>query len=428
MAHVPQKINLLSIFTSIAIFLIPFGVLVSFSPISGVRFYLLDIIVGVIFLLTIWNSFFNKLSVLHSRMIIAFIFFAIFSVISLGINTVHLTITESLVAFSYWVRLVCYGSLMVVPFLLPEVKRATISFKLFIAGTVFTLFGYFQYFFYSDLRNLYYLGWDEHLYRFFSTFLDPNFAAAFLVLTFMLGLGLLFEKRKSFSLRLKNTKEWVLLIGLVIIIPAFFLTYSRSGFIMFGVSMVVFLILIKQIKLIIFGLLILGIGIIFVPKNLGGEGVNLLRTASIHARFESYNKGLQIFENSPLYGVGFNAYRSAQIKRNFIGKNPQTNHAGAGVSNSWLFVLVTTGIVGLILYLCFWFQVFKFIVKGSDLVKNQKFSFMRGLTSMQVVAISSLAGLFVEACFENSLFYNFLMVWIFLMIGTLIAQSQQIKE
>lgn len=424
MAAVLQKLNLLFLFTNIAIFLIPFGVLASFSPIAGVRIYLLDITIGLLSVIVLVRIIRQKILVWNMPIVKAFGFFTIFALITLLINAFHLSSQEFQVALFYWIRFVCYGSLLVVPSLLTDKQRQLIPFKLFIVGFIFTLIGYLQYFLYSNLRNLYYLGWDEHLYRFFSTFLDPNFAAAFLVLTFVLGLGLLFGPAtagKNFSLRSKNKRQWFVLVSTIIILPAIFLTYSRSGLIMFGVSTLTFLILLKQFKWILLGVLVLGIGIIFVPKNLGGEGVNLLRTASINARFESYEKGTEIFKSSPVYGVGFNAYRYAQIDRNFIGKNPETNHAGAGVSNSWLFVLATTGVLGFILYLNFWFQVVK---KGATPIKLGKISLNRDSTPiMQIIILCCLAGLFIEAFFENSLFYNFIMIWVFLMIGVLIEKN-----
>lgn len=421
MVVVSQKLNLQSVVVTITIFFIPFGVLASFSPVAGVRIYAIDVLIGVLFVLTLVQLIRIKRQIWKKPIVQAFGLFAVFAAISLLINSFHLTSQEMFVSFFYWMRFVCYGSLMFVPIFLLDKQNQNIPFKLYIAGVIFAVFGYFQYFFYSDLRNLYYLGWDEHLYRFFSTFLDPNFAAAFLVLTFVLGLGLLFEQSENFSLRSKNRRQWLLLIGTVLILPAIFLTYSRSGLIMFSVSMLTFLTLLKQFKWILLGVLVLGIGVLFVPKNLGGEGVNLLRTASINARFESYAKGIEIFKSSPIYGVGFNAYRYAQIDRNFIDKNPETNHAGAGVSNSWLFVLATTGIIGLILFLYFWFQVFYQSLKRINLDLKSKNSLNRGLTSK--VLISCLVGIFIEAFFENSLFYNFIMVWVFLMIGFVIAEK-----
>src|SRR3989344_4212784 len=86
---------------------------------------------------------------------------------------------------------------------------------------------------------LYYLGWDEHLYRLFSTFLDPNFAGAFFVLYFLFALNILIDSLK------KQTKFFSLFIGLMsfLALIAIFLTYSRSALLMLITGSFIFLFL-----------------------------------------------------------------------------------------------------------------------------------------------------------------------------------------
>ena len=59
-----------------------------------------------------------------------------------------------------------------------------VSLLLLFSGLVIVGLGFVQYFFYLGLRNLYYLGWDEHL-SFIFQLLDPNFAGAFPALFFI---------------------------------------------------------------------------------------------------------------------------------------------------------------------------------------------------------------------------------------------------
>ncbi|MCL4386943.1 hypothetical protein M1307_00925 [Patescibacteria group bacterium] len=86
-------------------------------------------------------------------------------------------------------------------------------------------------------------------------------------------------------------------------------------------------------------------------------------------------------------------------------KNWQETHSGAGVSNSYLFILVTTGVIGFVLFLNFWIRIFK------KLGVNRHSEFMRP------VLLSSLVGVFTHAFFENTLFYPFIMIWIFILLG-----------
>ena len=106
-----------------------------------------------------------------------------------------------------------------------------IAKKLMVSGAIFIVFGYIQYLFYSNLRNLYYLGWDDHLYRLFSTFLDPNFAGIFLVLILLLTVQYFFLERKT---KIKIVIAMFSVLALI----ALYLTYSRSAFIsmVLGVS------------------------------------------------------------------------------------------------------------------------------------------------------------------------------------------------
>ena len=68
-----------------------------------------------------------------------------------------------------------------------------------ISGSLIVLLGFIQLMFYPALRNLYYLGWDEHLYRMFSTFLDPNFAGAFFVLFTLFVIDMSLRYKKEFK-------------------------------------------------------------------------------------------------------------------------------------------------------------------------------------------------------------------------------------
>ena len=142
------------------------------------------------------------------------------------------------------------------------------------------------------------------------------------------------------------------------------------------------------------------------------ENTNLLRFASVEARIGSSKSALEIFQKNPM-GVGFNTYRFAREKygkTDWTGAGP--SRAGAGVDNSFILILVTTGLFGLISYVYLLYKMFKLGVAN---LKNNKFA---------LVLIVSLGGLIVNALFINSLLYSFFMVWVWILAGLTESNSR----
>jgi len=160
------------------------------------------------------------------------------------------------------------------------------------------------------------------------------------------------------------------------------LTYARSAYLSFLTGFG-FLNIKKKNWFILagFGLLML-LTILFLPQPFG-EGARLQRTQSALSRLDNWQKSIQLAKDRPFFGYGFNTLRFIQ--------NKSISHAGAGLDASLLFVLVTTGLFGLIAYLYLLLIIWK---KGGDLIK------------------SSLIAIFVHAWFNNSLFYPAIMFWL----------------
>ena len=119
----------------------------------------------------------------------------------------------------------------------------------------------------------------------------------------------------------------------------------------------------------------------FLPRP-GGEGVKLERVFSLNQRFANYREGLQLIKLSPVFGLGFNTMR--------YYRNDFVSHAAAGLDSSLLFVLATTGIIGLLTYL----NLLKSLWQTSLLVKL------------------SLSAVLVHSLFQNSFFYPLIMIWL----------------
>jgi hypothetical protein len=78
--------------------------------------------------------------------------------------------------------------------------------------------------------------------------------------------------------------------------------------------------------------------------NPGGEGVNLYRTHSVVERARSVVTGWEVFEDNPVWGVGFNAYRTVTRGEQ---ASPLPDHP-SGPDNSFVLVLATAGSVGFV--------------------------------------------------------------------------------
>src|SRR5258708_5678669 len=313
---------------------------------------LIDITTGLI--VFVW--LFTKISSgekLCGKLLKPIVIFISILALSLIFNSTKLNRTQIAVSASYILRWGMYASMYFV------VKDLDFNFKkglpyfMLASGFLIIIGGFIQYFIYPDLRNLYYLGWDEHLYRMFSSFLDPNFAGAFFVLYFLFVL-VFFQK-----IKLKNYR-YVLITILILSLVSILLTFSRSAYIMFFVGVLSLMSIKKQRKL-FFLIVIFSVGIFLTSKMVfKSEGTNLLRTASGNARLDSIGNAVVIFKDNPIFGVGFNSYRYAQKRYGFINEDKRLIHSGAGTDNSFLFILATTGIVGFLGFLYLLYKIFMF--------------------------------------------------------------------
>lgn len=391
--------NRLPILLSVLIFALPLGVIFRLTPISNVAIYPQDLIAGLIFLLVLFQIVIRKTKIKEKKLFILFLLFLLAGFASLLINTKYLSLQNFIISFAYSVRYAAYASIIFAFQFLDDKFRGSINNKLIISGAIFTLAGFIQYLLYSNLRNLYYLGWDEHLYRLFSTFLDPNFAGAFLVLVILLLTDNIVRNIKNKN---KVIMYQVLWISILI---AIFLTYSRSAFVMLIVGMGVLLGLHKLYKVMAL-LPVLFIALFFVFSNRNIEGLNPFRVASVETRVESAKVAISIFSKNPIFGVGFNAYRYAQIRYGFRTESGSlVSNADAGTDNSYLFLLATTGIIGFVIFINLWMNIIQMIIRNLNSEPYAK------------VALASIGGLLMNTLFINSFFYPVIMAWIFILAG-----------
>jgi len=366
---------------------------------NGVAFSLNDILLVAVILVWLGSHILKRRKFVFGKLGKPIVVFSVIGLMSLLVNLPSLGVNNLFISSLYLVRWVAYALIYVIVSEFEPKFKNKISYWLLFSGSIVIFLCYVQYFFYPNLRNLFYLGWDVHLYRMFSSFLDPNFAGAFFVLFFIfsLVLGLKHFRKKE------NFKSGIIFLIAITDFIAVYLTYSRSALIMLIVTVVTYLIVQRQKRLIVAAIIGLIAIIFFLPKSFTTEGTNLLRTASGVARIESLQTGVKIFQQSPILGVGFDAYRYAQHKVGLNSLYWQVIHSGAGTDNGFLFILATAGIVGLAAFLYILFSIFS--LAKQNLKKN----------IYAVVLFSGLAGLIIDGLFVNSLFYVLILEWVWIL-------------
>jgi len=332
-----------------------------------------------------------------SALFTPFMFFIGACALSLLFNITTLSTQEIGVASLYLLRLVAYTSVaFFIPFFSKQQKVLLVR-SLVTSVAITVGIGFLQFFYYPSLRNLYYLEWDDHLYRLFSVYLDPNFAGVIFSCLSMYLLG------SSIEVVIKDRKRG-LLLGVVtaLSVLAVFLTYSRTGMIALGVGTVVLLLMKGYRKFLVFCLAFFAL-LVFLTADFKVEGLNPLRTVSTNARIESMRIATAIFQQNSIVGVGFNAYRYAQHRYGFRPDDRwRTSHADAGTDNSFLFVLATTGVIGFVCYLYFWYTYLR-----TAFIASRK-----GKSSLASVVFATGISVLASSLFLNTLFYPFILVWV----------------
>ncbi len=369
-----NKIVELLIFLFLVVF--PFGQLVRVGIVNG-----LDVIAGAF--LVIYLTTRPQTPVFHP-LARNFFWTALFSLI---FSIFLFSSFGALYGGLYLLRLVSYYALFVVLWnTRGRIKNKLFDSLLAVVGGV-AVFGWIQYIFYPNLISLKEWGWDDHLYRLVGTFLDPTFTGIILTFGFLLAVALYFAKKE----------ERLLLLALFFLISVAF-TYSRASFFaLLGGSGVIFF-LRKSLKgLLLTGVILLAV-VFFLPKGVG-EGERLGRTRSVYAKLTNYTETIQIFQKSPVFGVGFNNICLA--KQVFLKDINTASHACGGSDSSLLLVLATTGIVGAIAFL----RLIGAMAMG---VKKN---------TGGIVFLGCLAALLIHSLFANSLFYPWVMGWMAVLLG-----------
>lgn len=242
--------------------------------------------------------------------------------------------------------------------------------SLFVAG----LFGWIQYFLLPDLRFIKFFGWDDHYFRLAGTFLDPGYT----------GLLMVFGGLMSLEKYLATGKKREIMRTLFFAVTVLF-TYSRASYLALIFGILYLFIKFRKTKILLVVLSLFAGSLFFLPRG-DGEGVNLKRSSSIFARVVNYSETIQLFKQSPVFGVGFNNICAAREK--FLGSKPLPLNSCFGSDSSLLMILTTTGVVGFMVF------IHSLFLDSKKLFRDKK-------TLIYSLSIS----LFIHSLFVNSMFY-----------------------
>lgn len=318
---------------------------------------------------------------------------------------------QILISVFYLFRLLSYGSLFyIAATVYSQNDKRILRFKQVMVAVffIFSLLGIMQLIYFPSLLPWAgKTGWDPHIGRLFATFLDPNFAGAFLIFGFIISLSLLTYAK---SIEAKIILSLVSLSTLTTII----LTYSRSSYLFLFISFFILSIL-RSKKLLLVGIAAIMILLLIFPRSLerieGGFSID----ESAVARFASWRNTMIIIRDHPLLGVGYNAFEPAQKNYSLINIYGGAR-SDTGSDSSLLTILATTGFTGLFAYLLFYLTS---IIKAKRTFNSSSSTTKK---AFGLALVSLLIGLLFHSLFVNSLLYPAMMTPLFLSLGIIAAE------
>lgn len=318
----------------------------------------------------------------------------------------------SIQMWMYWVRLVVYTLSLPITRSIAQWYGNTYSFfKWYIwTGFVFLLIGFVQLKVVPDISFLTDFGWDPHQGRLLSSFLDPNFAGAWLILLFGVSYGIFL-----------SNKEWTDQKIIWSVVSALFflgivLTLSRSAYVGLGV---VFVLLSwwKDKRMLLMGFFA---GLLLVVSNPRIyeriQGIaSIDETAQL--RLVSWQQGYEVIEDNWWWGIGYNTLATEQLRRGFID-DPEVHSAG-GFDSSYLTVWSTMGLIGLTIFVLFWVILMSLLMK-------KYFQYQEMLVGWSALGVfAGVLGVLIHAQFTNSLLYPHVLMPVLVLIAIVLQWKKE---
>lgn len=391
------------IFWLCLLLLIP-GMLARVS-LDGVGIMASDIILPIFAIIWIGKKIIKNQKFPRNKWIIPCFLFLFWALISWLIGAWNLGLSEKIFSISYIIRL---SSFFIFGWATMDILRKENNDKNFagffmISGIVIFL-GFLQFFIVPDIAQYSTEGgWDPHTSRLLGTWLDPNYLAGFLGFLLPISIGKCYQTTKSpYQGTVKISRKFLALL-IISALVALFLTFSRSGYLAAGFGLFIFFFF-KDWKIILLAIIIATIGIFSNERatkrvdELWGTFTSIIfqDTAEIDPtaklRIQNWEKSYSLFEKNKIAGIGYNTYRYVAAEEGIVD---ESYFSAGGADSTHLTVLVTTGIIGVSLYLLFIGNILR--------LSWQKFR-----QEKETIYLGFFAGfcsLIVHATFVNSLFF-----------------------
>lgn len=281
---------------------------------------------------------------------------------------------------------------------------------------VFVAFGIFQSAFLPNFGQMVrpnaklYLEIDPQGHRLMSTLLEPNIAASMIFIVLLVQIAQL-----AFGAEVPRWKPALMMVGLV-------LTVSRSG--AAGFIMGMFVILWARglgTKMVKFLLAMLVVALAALPQLLAFANLYEklgITDASAMARVVGWQRAIATFVDSPWFGVGFNTYGFVQLRRGM----DLYGSAGYSAEGGLLFIMVMTGIVGLLVYVAMMYFALRrcrSVWRDAGATPEE-----RGLC---LGAAAGTVGVIIHSAFVNSILTPFVMEMLWLLWGFAFVLSATLR-
>jgi len=274
--------------------------------------------------------------------------------------------------------------------------------SLILVAFLISIYGIYQYFTNVPMGS----GWvdikqnPDLNVRVFATFENPNLFAEYLIMVFPIVFAQI--------IYVKGFMKKIVFSGFgVIMLIALLMTASRAGWLGFAFGLFIF-ILILNFKL-IFPMIFLGIGAFpFMPASIINriQTIGSLSDSSNYYRYELWKSVIVIIEDfwHTGIGIGYLAFRSVTP---YYIKNMAPYHT----HNTYLQILVEFGLIGLILFLIFCFQIFKTGI-GNSKKTNDKY-----IRIFSIAMTASFSSIMLHGLAENIFFNPKIIIMFWLIIG-----------
>jgi len=393
-------------------------------PVFGFDLLPSDLIILALLVVWIYDKFHNDRVLRVGRLGRAVTLFWAVLLVTFLFNGFRADWHEMISAGAYLARYTVYLTLPLIAYdlLEREAKRrfSKLLFGALVAAMLLIcILGFLQLIFFPNFLDLGMdvWGWDPHIGRLVSTWLDPNYVGGFLAF----ALSVLFAVALSFRQKRDRRMFWILAGAGAIGFFALYLTYSRSALLTFLVSVGI-LSFLKSRKLLaaVLILLLLGFGLSARVRERTADawdsgkaflGLDSQRpldpTAQLRVR--SWENAVEIIGDHPFIGIGYNRYKAEYNRRGF---GLLSDHASGGSDSSLLTIWATSGFVGLLSFL--WIGFMAVVVA---LRRSWKKADLRSYIDAGLLA--GFGGMMIHSIFVNSLLYPLIMVYLLVGVGVM---------